>query len=226
MIEKVNWDSDFFGYNVGKLNVYSVDDYNNFLKENKNEYKLIYLFSKTELKLENQNIKKVDNKLTFIKVIENQNIENVNNSIKELTINSDNFESILELAYLSGIYSRFKLDNNFKNEEFKKLYKVWITNSNQKKIIVKCQNESILGFVLYSIDKDKAIIELISVSESTQGQGIASELIHEIEKIGQKNNCKSIEVVTQGNNLPAINLYKKNNFNLFNSVLIYHYWNT
>jgi dTDP-4-amino-4,6-dideoxy-D-galactose acyltransferase len=225
MIEKVSWDSDFFGYTVGKVNFTSDEDFTTFLKIDKNAFRLIYIFSQNELELVDEDTKKVDTKLTYTKIIENKTINAPNISIKEVTIKEENFEPILQLAYLSGKYSRFKLDENFKNEEFKKLYKVWITNSKQKKIIVKCKNESILGFVLYSIDKDKAIIELISVSENAQGQGIASELIREIEKIGQENKCNTLEVVTQGINLPATNLYKKNNFNISNSILIYHYWN-
>jgi dTDP-4-amino-4,6-dideoxy-D-galactose acyltransferase len=226
MIEKVSWDSDFFGYTVGKVNFNSDEDFTKFLKIDKNAFRLIYIFSQNELELVDEYTKKVDTKLTFTKIIEIKTINDPNLSIKKVNIKEENFESILQLAYLSGKYSRFKLDENFKNEEFKKMYKVWISNTtNNKKIIVKYVNSEIVGLVVYSICKTKVNIELISVSEVVQGQGIASELIREIEKIGHENKCNTVEVVTQGINLPATNLYKKNNFNISNSILIYHYWN-
>ena len=226
MIEKVNWDSDFFGYSIGKVNLNTKEDYYSFLEINKKEHRLIYVFSKNELEIENQSFKKVDDKLTYIKFIENINKTNINDSIKKVELNKNNFDSILQLAYLSGKYSRFNMDENFKNDEYKRMYKIWITNTNQNKnIIVKYSNSDILGFVLYSIKGSTINIELISVAEKTQGQGIGTELIKEIEQIGIKNHCNKIEVVTQGVNLPAIGLYTKNNFNLVNSVLIYHYWN-
>ena len=47
-IEKVEWDSDFFGYKVGKINVKDELNYNIDLI-NFDDYKLVYLFSKFKL---------------------------------------------------------------------------------------------------------------------------------------------------------------------------------
>ena len=226
MIEKIDWDSSFFGYNVGKTTITTIDDINTLLKNLHNQYKLVYVFSK--FIIENSNFKLVDKKVTFKKKITNSNNTDLNNTIE--LYKKDNFnkgnKQIETLAYLSGKYSRFKTDINFKNNEFKKLYKIWITDhiKKNKKIIIKKHNNIISGFILYSISEETIYIELISVSEQFQGKGIGSELIEEIEKIGVNSGSKYIEVVTQGENIPAVNLHKKNNFELINSVLIYHYW--
>jgi hypothetical protein len=68
-IEKVKWDSDFFGYNVSKLeitdeNILPLDIVIN------NDYKLLYIFSKTALPdsfLKKTNSYLVDEKVIFFK---------------------------------------------------------------------------------------------------------------------------------------------------------------
>jgi dTDP-4-amino-4,6-dideoxy-D-galactose acyltransferase len=227
MIEAIEWDSDFFGYPVGKSTISSVNDISIFFNDHSlNNYKLIYLFSKSQFK--NLKLKLVDTKLIFKKNIEISR-DLIENSTIELYVNENetDFIFIEELAYLSGKYSRFKIDSNFKNNEFKKLYHKWVLRytADNKNIIFKRINNIIAGFVLYSIYKETIHIELISVSDNFQGRGIASELIKETELIGNKNNCKNIQVVTQGNNIPAVNLYRKNKFNIISTNLIYHYWN-
>jgi dTDP-4-amino-4,6-dideoxy-D-galactose acyltransferase len=227
MIEKINWDSDFFGYTIGKITVSTIDDVSNFLKSKSlKDYRLIYIFSKTIIS--DYQLKLVDTKLTFKKTIDPHNLSKENNTIENFNkINDSEFLILEELAYLSGKYSRFNTDSNFKNNEFKKLYQKWISGykSENKNIILKKSNNIISGFILYSIENETIYIELISVSEDFQEKGIATELIYEIELIGYKNNCKYIQVVTQGENIPAVNLYKKNSFILINKNLIYHYWN-
>jgi dTDP-4-amino-4,6-dideoxy-D-galactose acyltransferase len=227
MIEKINWDSDFFGYPIGKITISTIDDVSNFFNSKSlKEFRLIYIFSKTIIN--DYKLKLVDTKLTFKKNIDlhilrkqNKTIENLNN------LDDGDFILLEELAYLSGKYSRFNTDLNFKNNEFKKLYHKWISGykSENKNIILKKSNNIISGFILYSIENETIYIELISVSEDFQEKGIATELIYEIELIGLKNKCRYIQVVTQGENIPAVNLYKKNNFTLINKNLIYHYWN-
>ena len=227
MIEAIEWDSDFFGYPVGKSTIISENDMTSFFNTRSlSNYKLIYLFSKSQFY--NPKLKLVDTKLIFKKNIKISG-DTTENSTIEFYINENekDFTAFEELAYLSGKYSRFKIDSNFINNEFKNLYQKWVLGyrDDNKNIIFKRINNIIAGFVLFSIDKETINIELISVSENFQGKGIATELIKEIELIGNKNSCKNIQVITQGNNIPAVNLYKKNKFNLIDTNIIYHYWN-
>ena len=43
-------------------------------------------------------------------------------------------KKLTDLALLSGAYSRFKLDTNFKKKSYEHLYAKWIENSVNKKI--------------------------------------------------------------------------------------------
>ncbi len=226
MIEYLEWDSVFFGYKVGKLNFFNEKEFHLSFNKYSNNFHLIYVFSDQKLQFNGINL--VDNKLIFVKKIDQTLKKNLNTRIQLYNeINKESNQELMALALLSGKYSRFKLDVNFKNNEFEKMYQFWIDKhiNENKKIIVKKNSKELAGFILYSKRKNTIYIELIAVSEKYQGKGIASELINEIEVIGLSLSCEYIEVATQSINNPAVNLYKKNNFELINSIFIYHYWN-
>jgi len=226
MIDKLTWDSEFFGYNVGR---YIIDNQlfdENLLKENKDNFKLIYIFSDEAIH-DIKEIKLVDIKVIFEKKIAKDLKDN--ESIVEFDSNIQNYSELEQLAYLSGIYSRFKIDENFKNNEFQKLYKIWLDNSlNGKiafKVFVKIIDQKIAGFVTLKKNDDKTSqIGLISVSDIFQGRGIASELIKKAEYESWKNGFEVLQVPTQFKNKPALKLYTKNGFEIKEKKYIYHYW--
>jgi dTDP-4-amino-4,6-dideoxy-D-galactose acyltransferase len=140
MIEKLMWDSDFFGYLVGRINTsetffkISTDELNNF--------RLIYLFSDKVLEITDSKILEVDIKTTLVKLIEKNELYPVHESISEYSGGQDT--KMKSLALESGKYSRFKTDKNFMNNEFIKLYSKWIEDSITKviadKLIVFSEN--------------------------------------------------------------------------------------
>ncbi len=224
MIKKLQWDSDFFDYPVGKITISTKDEYENLnLSINKN-YKLLYIFSNEALEIQNN---LVDKKVTLHKQITNPSKKN---GVIEYNIKEHSFDELLELTYLSGSHSRFKTDMNFTHNEFKKLYKEWIIQSIEKKIafsiLIKYINQTIAGFItLQKKNNNTCSIGLIAVSQLYQGRKIATDLIKHGEYISYKNGFTNIEVATQLDNTPALNLYKKNNFTIKQVSYIYHLWN-
>lgn len=226
MINKLTWDSDFFGFNVGKFTVENTKfDEINFKEESKN-FQLVYLFSNQEINV-SDDLKLVDIKTTFEKKI-NTNIVD-NKSIISFDSEIHNYKELEELAYLSGVFSRFKIDENFRNNEFEKLYKIWLDNSLDFsfafQVLVKVINGKITGFVtLKKNNEETSEIGLIAVSADFQGRGIASELIQKAEYESLKKGLKTIKVRTQFENKPAVKLYLKNGFEIIQKTIIYHYW--
>src|SRR5690606_2664394 len=130
----------------------------------------------------------------------------------------------------SGEFSRFKVDNNFSNNEYEKLYSEWLIGSINKRlatdIIVKRLDGKIVGFVtLTKKNVELADIGLVAVDSSYRGKGIGKELIFQVISLAKSQGYKKIQVVTQLDNRPANNLYKKCGFKKFSLTFIYHIWN-
>lgn len=227
MINKVEWDSKFFDYPVGILNIKEKNnfDLNNFLAESE-KFKLVYIIA--EIEIEDIPLLKLMDK----KVVYSKQLSTCKNSeqILEYAPEIHSYDQLLKLAYLSGIYSRFKRDEKFMNNEYRLLYKEWLDRSIDKKlsfkVLIKHLEDEIVGFVtLNKKDNDTSEIGLIAVNEKFQGRNIGTRLVQECEFLSFEQNLSNIEVATQYENLSARKLYEKNNFSIQSIIYVYHYWN-
>lgn len=227
-INTLIWDTEFFGFSIGKLSFKekeNVFDIKKFLNKAK-DYKLVYVFS--DFNLSNiSELKLVDEKVLFHKTIVSKTIDP---GIIEYDVENHDYNQLLDLALVSGINSRFKIDENFSSNEYEKLYKKWLDKSidieNETKVLLESINNKITGLV--TVDKtndDVATIGLLAVNGEFRGRNIASRLLNHVESSLEKNAFKFLEVATQKNNLPAMNLYQKNNFKIKKHTYIYHFWN-
>ncbi|WP_445958146.1 GNAT family N-acetyltransferase [Yeosuana sp.] len=228
MIERQEWDSNFFGYQIGKLALNNPDNFNFEVFEKKsNPYKLVYVFSSKKLKFEHLHL--VDTKVTFLKEIEYLEDHNTSNIVL-FNKNEDDFKVLEELALSSGEYSRFKIDKNFINGEYEVLYKEWIRKSVDKEtfldIIVYKENKHILGFTTLE-GKGQSIsnIGLVAVNQKERGKKIGTKLINFTVNHAFIKGFKEIQVITQQDNSPAMSLYEKCGFIISKTEYIYHYWN-
>jgi len=227
MVTLLDWDTNFFGYDIGKYTItrnssFDIKD----LKDSFSHFKLIYIFSDYELQPK-KGLNLVDVKVLFSKVCEFNKYED---EIIEFNSNIHNYDQLLNLTYLSGSYSRFRLDTNFENDEFRKLYKEWLDKSIDNiiadKVFIKKNQNKLNGFITLNINNlNTANIGLIAVDPNYQGKNIGSNLINACENYSLKNGCKNIEVSTQKNNKGAMKLYIKNGFQIKNIKYIYHLWN-
>jgi ribosomal protein S18 acetylase RimI-like enzyme len=217
MIQKLNWDSDFFGFEIGEL----IDD--DSLNDAQN-YKLIILKNK------DNHINNFENTFTETKVVFSKKL--VQNEINFDVLDVDNqplkASDLYPLAYESGKYSRFLLDKNFEENQFKELYKKWIDNSLNKqfadKIFYIKESDIIVGFVSIKKHESFATIGLIAVNATQQGKGIGKKLIQKAENYCAENAIFELRIPTQKENIQACNFYKKNDYTIFEETIIKHYW--
>ncbi len=232
IVERLTWDSDFFGYEIGKIDLKNNMslDYEEFLKS-ASKFKLVYIFCKTTIDFDH--FDKVDEKIILDKNVGFEFEDKNNNGIKIQSFN-ENDHSLVEikkLALESGIYSRFYLDKNFKQKEFEKLYISWIEQSINKKIafdviVATDVDNTILGFItLNKKNENIAEIGLVAVSEASRGKGIARKLLNYSFKKTKKLGFETIQVVTQNENIPAMKLYESVGFEIKEKTFVYHYWN-
>ncbi|MCB9201805.1 MAG: GNAT family N-acetyltransferase [Flavobacteriales bacterium] len=227
-IEKLTWDSLFFGFNVGKI------EFKNYVDSvSADEYKLIYVFNDEESHIKIRNFSKTyeEHKVVFYKKLRlnsiqrDENIEDVKN-IKNTSFVS---EDLYNLAFESGKYSRFKLDSKFTKQQFEELYKIWIDNSLDGKyaeaLYVYIIKNKIEGFISYIIKNKVAQVGLFAVSNKMQGKGIGGKLLSNLEtEVFKKGGVDYIEIPTQLENKLACKFYKSKGYEVKSVTKINHFW--
>jgi dTDP-4-amino-4,6-dideoxy-D-galactose acyltransferase len=229
MIQKLNWDSNFFNLNIGKAIINNTEEY--FLAHaefTKSKFDLIYIFCPETIDYQTIEIIKSkknlhDTKLTFTK--NNLTSYKLNSNINSINLLSPKLE---ELAIKSGIFSRFKRDHHL-NKYFPLLYKTWIHRSVNHEIadIVYgyfSDSQELLGVLTLKKDDNIAKIGLISVSEESRGLGIGKALLHQAEHWCFINRVEKLSVDTQELNKKANSFYRVYDFNLSNKLHIFHLW--
>ena len=132
------------------------------------------------------------------------------------------------IAAQNHVDSRFYADPHFERAKCDELYAIWVEKSvkdpDQKVFIYKPEAKA-LGYVSsYIEDGGNAIIGLVGIAKDCQGQGIATQLTNHCIQVMQSEGCTQMEVVTQGRNTKAIQLYEKCGFRLKSIQTWFHKW--
>lgn len=232
-IERLEWDSKFFGYPVARIvfDQLGFDNMDDLFRQLISEkIRLTYFFvPESETKLNKHIAKKgcilVDQKTTFSKTTERQ--IKYSNYIVEFTETEIN-NRLIKLVLQAGLFSRYRVDKNFTNNEYERLYIEWLTKSINRTLALKTfiakKDSDIIGLSTLSEKSGFADIGLVAVDENFRGQGIAYDLIHFADNAAFDLGYNKIKVVTQLQNMGACRLYEKCNFQIENITNIYHYW--
>ena len=234
MLQNLAWDSSFFGFGVANITtpIENTNQFNElYFQMKEDNVSLCYYACESELQsnfFENELLEviKVDEKISFrkgISVLENPSQHLVN--IANLDSRINEFES---LAIQSGEFSRFKVDPRIANNKFENLYKIWIRNSllrkNAREVFCICYENKVAALITIGEKYKKPLIGLVAVDKAFRGKGFGKALIQAVEKWCYDNKYENLDVVTQGNNIPAIRLYESCGFDLFEKKNIYHIW--
>jgi len=217
MIQYLDWDSDFFGFKIGKLTISDTDKILTCVDEFK-KFDFVYIFSTTPL---NITVPLIDIKVTFQKYTQKNE---VSTKVEEFQSHLHSYQELLELAYQSGHDSRFLKDPFFGPTAFQRLYKKWIDNAiadEFTKVLVYVEQNKLIGFVTYTIKNDGVSIGLIAVSKEAQGKGVGKKLIDVVET--NLSEDITLTVSTQKTNVGACNFYPKLGFEILSTQYIYHY---
>jgi dTDP-4-amino-4,6-dideoxy-D-galactose acyltransferase len=230
-IDILPWDSDFFGFRVGKINhsINSEEELNELMNDfKKKEVKLAYYFSPQPLTFKGNTgfeIKLVDNKVTYLKNT-NEGIKN-NAQVHLYTVGTVTPE-LLNLSLQSGEHSRFKKDNRIEKGKFAELYRLWIVNSVNgkfaKAVFVWKEEDKIVGCVTVGEKNDRGAIGIIAVDQKYNGKGIGRALMSTAEKWSSDNGFDSIEVITQRENTGACRFYDSCGYSNEKLEYVYHIW--
>ena len=229
-LEYLSWDSVFFKRKIGRFLIGNFCDLHTVLEEAKSEnFQLIYVFGNKDFFVDKKTLDCFNGRLVDRKVLYEKDIENEQ---KRSTFTSEyigNLTSDLEkLAYLSGKFSRFKLDNNFHELDFYRMYKIWIQESVKRQIadnvFVTKEKNIVKGMVTLKISNEKGIIGLLAVAPDTQRKGYGKALISACENELLRKGVLTLGVSTQLDNIQGCNFYEKCGFRVKEINNIYHFW--
>lgn len=235
ILKKLIWDTNFFQINSAEL-VLKQQIFNKDIEEikrlvKKQKYKFITIKNFDNNENNNKIIPKLGN--VFLADINIQYEKSIFKNQTEKTKNiiiEDNMKENLDIINSSKntfIYSRFNIDKNLKNG--KEVHSNWVKNSFNQKNKFFCYyllNNQIIGYILFSINKEKSTIyiELIAIKSGYRNKGIGTKLISELENFGIDKKIHYINVGTQINNKKAQNFYINNKFRIKFINSIYHWW--
>lgn len=246
VIKRLEWDSACFGYEVGEALLGNGPlDYNKFVEEAK-AYQLVYIFSNIELTDLPLDLRKVDEKITLIKDLQPsfiglegrmpsteihdptgevyglKEIESIVPPVKEFQ------KAFVELALISGGYSRFRTDERLRTGEYEKLYHSWAdkTLKEDDKGFVFVKDREVLGMItLLTTPAGINRISLLAVRQDSRNQGLGRILLNKALATGTASGGSALSVTTQKANLAAMLLYQKMGFEIVEVCQVYHWWN-
>lgn len=233
--EIVEWDSKFFGITVARITQSNLneEELSEILFELKsNNIALVYWSTIREC--EKNVIKRLggvlaDNKKTFFIDFVAMNLEEgrYGDIVEEYTP-SMSIKELEMLAIQSGEYSRFAVDPKIPREKFFDLYKIWINRSIKKEIaeevlVVREKNKTV-GMVTLGNKNGRGDIGLLSVEKNYRGKKYGEILVRAAQCWFVANGYKCGQVVTQGANVPACNLYEKCGYSVESMEYLYHFW--
>lgn len=232
MIEYLDWDSSFFQFKTGLINHREGVDLESMLvTARSSDFKLIYVFGNENFYTEESLLKKYGGKLIDRKVFFERNVTEdcVGNFEQTGLYDSQKVNPhLIQLAYESGKYSRFKLDANFAPHIFEQMYLQWISKSVEGKIANKVyvvkENSNPVSMVTLKFKNDTVHIGLIATLPKHQGKGYGKQLINRTLHTAKEHSMKKIEVSTQYENQQACLFYQNCGFKIKSISNIYHFW--
>ena len=194
--------------------------------------RLVYWAAKQECK--NNIVKKfggtlVDHKTTFVANFKTVKYDTFNfPDIVEPYTTSMPMLDIEDLAIQSGKFSRFAVDQNIPQEKFMALYKIWIQHSLRKEIaeeiLIIREGDRVVGMITLGNKNGRGDIGLVAVDENSRRKRYGEILVRAAQQWFLKNGYEFGQVVTQGMNIPACNLYKKCGYSVESVDFFYHFW--
>ena len=231
-VSVLKWDSEFFKKRIASISMNFWDD--DFLNEKLQELKdeknqLVYLFLQEGITLPDAYSIKykcnlVDRKKTYIFCKLREEVVASSNVVLYNGVPS----ALHDLAIQAGVNSRYHVDPDFPEEDFERLYKVWVDNSltgvmADYVLVYRLPLGKIGGFITLKKKDNYLSIGLFATDRVYRRCGIGSALMDAAKYYACKDGL-FLEVATQADNFPACSFYEKNGFEKQSQSTVYHIW--
>ena len=229
-VDRLDWDSSFFGHNIYSVRANSAEDFVESVNELKrSNAELVYVFAAHKARELDDVIRSMGGELYDQKVVYRKDSLSSGVSCPQFVkeYKGKETEQLYDLALSAGHESRFRKDPRL-NSQFRALYKIWLENSLAGRIAdrvyVSQDNEGINGFVTCVVKDNCGVIGLIATAENRQGRGIGRALVEAAESYYKDRGIGKSLVVTQLANKRACSFYERCGFEVDVIENVYHLW--
>ena len=232
----LSWDTDVFGFPVAKIMPERLST--EVLQHNLNELRsqhirLVYWVSDSQDPASQQAAQQAngilaDRKVTYLCQLNKlKSVPEIDSEIESYPTTDPDID-LLELAYLAGLYSRFRVDSHITDAQFKKVYGLWMTNSAHRRIaqevlVIKKQHKAV-AMITLGEKNQRGDIGLLAVDPLFHGQQLGTKLVRAAQAWCIQKGFEWGQVVTQQTNLPACALYEKCGYHIEKIEKFYHFW--
>lgn len=227
------WDTDYFGVSSARVNLNGIVD-----KKDREEiiefckdYDFVTISNFGNIKQNNYwignktNAFLVDINIQFLKVLVNKTHYQGKNTY--IVNNLPRNNQIVDIASKSFNFSRFFNDPNLSQKKANDIYIHWTEcafGQGNKYFVISEREGNVEGYILFSINEDISVIELIAVDKKYQGKKVGKSLIYAMEEFVMVKGIDKIKVGTQANNIFAAQFYNAMDFKYVSCGSIYHLW--
>ena len=238
-IEKLEWDSAFFGINIGKLTIHNEKDFDPlfFLNEiRKGDFSLVYVFKFQKMltwgKVLSSNLKLVDIQTTMSMKFNKENYKNLPYLLRSELTQKEKSESY-KIAEDTSVVSRFFNETKIGESKTKELYRKWIDNALNRTfadgLFLEKENGIVSGIHVHKTDLINKIgfFPLTGVASENKRKGIGKKLWE--QALAYWANESEIEIIKSTfsfQNAESLNFHLKMGFNKIEEIkYIYHFSN-
>ena len=229
-----DWDSAFFGYPVAAAEpdheVASASEVVAALEEARGRgIRLLYVFlppvdEALRSALRQEGIRAVGRKVEYAKDVPAASAAGADPEIISCRAGSPALE---RLAFQSGQYSRFRLDDGFRRQEFERLYREWLAGSlagqDGKCVFVAGEETHPIGMI--TLEPGAAMrIGLFAVDPAHHRRGIGRRLMDRAEQFCVQRRARELRVATQAENRQACLFYESRGFAKAGETDVFHAW--
>jgi dTDP-4-amino-4,6-dideoxy-D-galactose acyltransferase len=230
----LRWDSDFFGFEIGRLEKSSFDEsaaraLTTWMTQQrvKCTYCLFDANDATSVRTaEAHGGRFADMRLTYSMTLGPRTQRTADVSVRKGR--PSDLPALEPIARASHTDSRFYFDDRFERRRVDDLYAVWIEKSLggalADGVTTFDHDGRAAGYVTYKRDATTGEIGLVAVGEQARGRGAASALVDAALATLEKEGVTRVNVVTQARNTAAQRLYQRAGFTLSTAQIWYHLW--
>jgi GNAT superfamily N-acetyltransferase len=137
-------------------------------------------------------------------------------------------QTVLELALLAGVSSRFRLDRRLPPGRFEAMYERWITKSLSRDLaddvlVLRDTDGQTRALLTYRVEEATARIGLVATSLAAQGQGFGSAMLAEAHRQIAQVGADNVIVSTQSENRAACRFYEASGYAVVFQGTHYHF---